>query len=592
MIKKATAILLGLLMTTTPSAHADKDAPPQGGGRGGDHFSSRSPVLATHGVAATRQPLATQVAIDIMKQGGNALDAAIAANATLGLMTPVVNGIGGDIFVIIWDPKSQKLYGYNGSGRSPLGRSLDDMIEKVGDHKRGEISAIPAYGSLPVTVPGAVDGWFALHDRFGKLKMKKVLAPAIAYAEEGFPVSEQIAPSLKSSLARFTSGTLEELEEFENARATYMPGGKTPGVGEIFKNPDLASTYRLLATKGRKAFYEGEIAETIDAYMKRIGGDLRYEDLAAHKGEWVEPVSTNYRGYDVYELPPNTQGIAALEMLNLLEAYDLKALGPNSPEALHLMIEAKRLAFEDRAKFYYDPAFGDVPVESLISKAYANERRKLIDPKQAMASVTHGDPAAIEHGDTIYLTTADKDGMMVSLIQSNYRGMGSGLVPDGLGFMLQDRGELFALDPDHPNVYAPGKRPFHTIIPAFVMKDGKPFMSFGVMGGAMQPQGHVQVLVNFLDHGMNIQEAGDAARFRHAGSSQPTGEISDGVGEVHVEAGIPAAVREALRGLGHTVVLDTNPSGYGAYHAIYRDPETGVYHAASEMRADGQAIGY
>lgn len=594
-MKRALAAALGaLIMTTsTPSLAAlTQDSPQQGGDRGGEFFSSRSPVLARNGAAATRHPLASQVAIDILKQGGSAVDAAIAANAALGLMTPVVNGIGGDIFIIVWDPKTKKLYGYNGSGRAPMGRTLAQMKEKVGDHTENGFNTIPAYGSLPVTVPGTVDGWFALHEKFGKLKMKEVLAPAIEYAEEGFAVTELIAPSLQGSMKRFTSGKAPFLEEFENARDTYMPGGKAPGVGEVFRNPDLANTYRLLGKKGRKAFYEGEIARTIDAYMKRIGGDLSYEDLAAHKGEWVEPVGTNYRGLDVFELPPNTQGIAALQMLNILEPYDLASMGHNSKESLHLLIEAKRLAFEDRAKFYNDPAFNDVPVESLISKPYADERRKLIESDKAMAEVTHGDPKAIEDGDTIYLTTADKDGMMVSLIQSNYRGMGSGLVADGLGFMFQDRGQLFSLDENHPNAYAPGKRPFHTIIPAFVMKDGKPLMSFGVMGGAMQPQGHVQVLVNFFDHGMNIQEAGDAARFRHSGSTQPTGEPAKGAGQVSVEAGVPAAVREALKAMGHNVVLDTRASGYGAYHAIYRDPETGVYHAASEMRADGQAIGY
>ena len=587
------ALLIGtFLMSATTSASADDTAPRRGGDRDGAFFSSRSPVLAMNGVAATRHPLASQVAIDILKQGGNAIDAAIAANSALGLMTPVVNGIGGDIFVIVWDPKTQKLYGYNGSGRAPMGRSLEEMQEKVGDHTEDGFRTIPAYGSLPVTVPGAVDGWFALHERFGKLKMKKVLAPAIRYAEEGFPVTQGIAPGWQASMARFTSGEAPFLEEYENARATYMPGGKAPGIGDVFKNPDLAKTYRLLAKKGRKAFYEGEIAQTIDAYMKRIGGDLRYEDLAAHKGEWVEPVGVNYRGYDVFELPPNTQGIAALQMLNILEAYDLKSMGHNSAEALHLMVEAKRLAFEDRAKFYSDQAFADVPVTSLVSKSYADTRRTLIDPKKAMTEIAAGDPQAIENGDTIYLTVADKDGMMVSLIQSNYRGMGSGLVADGLGFMFQDRGQLFSLDKDHANAYAPGKRPFHTIIPAFVMKDGKPLMSFGVMGGAMQPQGHVQVLVNLLDFGMNVQEAGDAARFRHSGSTQPTGEPRKGVGTVSVEAGVPAAVREALNAMGHNVEVDTRASGYGAYHAIFRNPETGVYHAASEMRADGQAIGY
>ena len=318
-----------------------------------------------------------------------------------------------------------------------------------------------------------------------------------------------------------------------------------------FLNPDLAKTYAQLAQGGRDAFYKGEIAKTIDAYMKRIGGALRYTDLAAHTSEWVKPVSVTYRGYEIFELPPNTQGVAALQMLGILEGFDLAALGPGHPEALHLMIEAKRLAFEDRARYYADPQVAKVPLDWLISEDYAKARRALINPERARASVAAGE-AALETGDTTYLTVADKDGMMVSLIQSNYRGMGSGLVPDGLGFMLQDRGELFALTEGHANVYAPGKRPFHTIIPGFVLKDKKPWMSFGLMGGAMQPQGHVQVLVNMIDFGMNVQEAGDAARWRHQGSSQPTGEAAEGVGVVYVESGVPESVRAALRAKGHT----------------------------------------
>lgn len=439
------------------------------------------------------------------------MDAAIAANAALGLMEPVSCGIGGDLFAIVWDPKTQKLYGYNGSGRSPFGRSLADLKAKL-----GERDAIPPLGSLPVTVPGAVDGWFALHERFGKLPMEQLLAPASAYAREGFPVSQLIADYWQNNFRRFEERA-GMLEEIDNAKRTYLIGGKAPVQGQIFTNPDLARTYDLIAAGGRDAYYKGAIAQTIDRYFKRIGGDLRYADFAQHTGTWVDPIGVNYRGYVVYELPPNTQGVAALQMLKMLEGFDLKKMGRRSADALHAMVEAKRLAFEDLAKFYADPATYDAPVDQLISDSYAAQRRALIDMTRANPNVAPGD-IRLKQGDTTYLTTADDDGMMVSLIQSNYRGMGSGLVADGLGFMFQDRGELYALDPGHPNVYAPGKRPFQTIIPAFVTKDGKPFMSFGVMGGDMQPQGHVQIVVNVVDFGMNVQEAGDAARFHHAGS--------------------------------------------------------------------------
>ncbi len=570
-------------------AMADENAnsaSPGGGDRSvGLPFATRAPVIAPHGMAATAHPLASQVAIDILKRGGSAVDAAIAANAALGLMEPVGCGVGGDLFAIVWDPKTKKLYGYNSSGRTPKGRSLADLKAKLGDEK-----GIPSVGSLPVTVPGTVDGWFALHDRFGKLRMKKVLNPAISYAEEGFPVTQLIAYYLKGNMAAFDRLEGKWLEEADNARATYLVDGQTPAEGELFRNPDLANTYRLLAKKGRAGFYEGEIAQTIDAYMKRIGGDLRYDDFASHSGEWIEPVSVNYRGYDVFELPPNTQGMAALQMLNLLEPYDLASMGAQSADVLHLMIEAKRLAFEDVAKFYADPAFSPAPIDDLLSDEYANQRRTLINMDTAMKEAGPGLPRPLQHGDTTYLTVADKDGMMVSLIQSNYRGMGSGLVPDGLGFMLQDRGQLFSLEEGHANVYAPGKRPFHTIIPAFVMKDGEPFMSFGLMGGPMQPQGHVQVLVNIIDFGMNLQEAGDAARFRHEGGRQPTGTNEGDLGIVYLESGVPVSSQEELKARGHEIQV--KPGGFGGYQAIYWDRERQVYHGASEMRKDGQAIGY
>ncbi len=578
------AVILALVLTFSPIATMTVLAKDGGGDRiVGAPFATRSPVIARNGMAATSQPLASQVAIDILKRGGSAVDAAIAANATLGLMEPTGNGIGGDLFAIVWDPKTRRLYGLNGSGRSPRGLSYAELKRRLGDAQQ-----IPYWGVLPVTVPGAVDGWFTLHARFGKLAMTDVLAPAIRYARDGFPVSQVIAYYLAGSLRRFEKEQ-DLIEEFDNARQTYFKDGRAPAEGEIFRNPDLANTLEKIAKGGRDVFYKGEIADVIDAYMRRIGGYLRKEDLAAHKSEWVEPVSVNYRGYDVYELPPNGQGIAALEMLNILEGYDLSAMGLNSADYLHVSVEAKKLAFADRARFYADPDFADIPLEGLLSKAYAAKRRKLIAMDRALRAVDPGDPR-LEKGDTIYMTVADKDGMMVSLIQSNFVGMGSGLVPDGLGFMLQDRGQLFTLEKGHANVYAPGKRPFHTIIPAFVMKDGEPYLSFGVMGGSMQPQGHVQILVNLIDFGLNVQEAGDAARYNHTGSSQPTGERMTDGGIVNVESGVAAQVVEELRRRGHTVRV--KKGGYGGYQAILWDAENRVYRGASEMRKDGEVIGY
>ncbi|MFK7971543.1 MAG: gamma-glutamyltransferase [Bacteroidia bacterium] len=541
----------------------------------GEMFATRSAVIAQHGMAATSQPLATQVALDILKQGGSAVDAAIAANATLGLMEPTGNGIGGDIFAIVWSAKEQKLYGLNGSGRSPESLSLDTLRAVLTREGR---TKIPALGPLPVSVPGAVDGWFTLHEKFGKIPMVDILRPAINYAEKGFPMSELIAYYLERS------GSY--LQKYPGFRSTWMPSGKTPREGEMYMNRNLGRTLRMIAKGGRDEFYEGEIASGIVGAVRNAGGYLTLEDLAKHRSEWVEPVSVNYRGYDVWELPPNGQGIAALQMLNILEDYDLKSMGFGSAEYLHVLTEAKKLAFEDRARFYADPAFSPAPVDKLLSKNYAAERRKLIGERAARSY----SPGKLEDGDTIYLTVADKDGNMVSLIQSNYRGMGSGIIPSDMGFMLQDRGELFSLKDGHPNVYAPGKRPFHTIIPAFVTKEGKPFMSFGVMGGAMQPQGHVQIIVNMIDFGMNVQEAGDAPRMRHEGSSQPTDEQMTDGGILNLESGFSPAVLRALRRRGHR--LGTSVGGYGGYQAIMYDAIQGVYHGASESRKDGQAAGY
>ncbi|WP_225209737.1 gamma-glutamyltransferase [Xanthomonas bonasiae] len=543
----------------------------------GQAFATRSEVIAPHAMAATSQPLATQIALDTMKAGGSAVDAAIAANAALGLMEPTGNGVGGDLFAIVWDPKTHKLYGYNGSGRSPKSLTLAEF------QRRG-LKDIPPTGPLPVSVPGAVDGWFALHERFGRRPMAQNLAPAIRYAREGHPVAETIAYYWDRSVPR--------LSQYPGFKEQFTIDGHAPRKGELWKNPNLADTLQQIADGGRDAFYKGPIARTIDAYFKANGGFLSYDDLASHHGEWVEPVSSNYRGYDVWELPPNSQGIAALQMLNILEGYDFSKIPFGSAEHIHLFAEAKKLAFADRARFYADPAFQPAPLAKLISKDYAAQRRALISMDKALKEVQPGTPKQLEEGDTIYLTVADADGMMVSLIQSNYRGMGSGMAPPGLGFILQDRGEMFVLKKDHPNGYAPGKRPFQTIIPAFVTKDGKPWLSFGVMGGAMQPQGHVQIVMNLIDFHMNLQEAGDAPRIQHEGSTEPTGQataMSDG-GELNLETGFSYDAIRALMRKGHRVIFADGP--YGGYQAIARDPVSGVYYGASESRKDGQAAGY
>jgi len=540
----------------------------------GQPFASRSEVIAQNGMAATSQPLATQVALDILKRGGSAADAAIASNATLGLVEPTGSGAGGDLCAIVWDNRKKELSGLNASGRSPQSLTLAHF-------RQLEVVEIPCLGPLPVSVPGAVDGWFELHGRYGKLPMADILAPAIGYARDGFPVTEVIARSWAINA--------ETRIEFPGFRDIYMPGGQTPAKGQVFRNPGLAETYEQLASGGRDAFYEGDIAREIDAYMTEQGGFLRYDDLAKHRSQWVTPLSTNYRGYDVYELPPNGQGVVALQMLNIIENYDVRAMGYGSAEYIHTLIEAKKLAFEDRAKYYADMDFYDAPLDTLISKDYGKRRSQLIAPGKAANTYPAGD-AIPENGDTIYLTVADKDGNMVSLIQSNYGGMGSGMTPARLGFMLQNRGALFSLLDGHANVFEPGKRPFHTIMPAFVMKDGKPLMSFGVMGGAMQPQGHAQIMINMIDFDMNLQEAGDAARVRHIGSSQPTDEHMTDGGTVFLESAIGEDVREQLRALGHSIA--TEREDVGGYQAIYWDEQQGVYFGASESRKDGQAAGY
>ena len=536
------------------------------------NFATRSEVLGQNGMVATSHPLATQIGIDILKSGGNAIDAAIAANAALGLMEPTSNGIGGDLFAIVWYEKEKKLYGLNASGRSPKNLKIEYFKSK-------NLKSIPPHGPLPVSVPGCVDGWFSLNKRFGKKQMKELLMPTIEYAENGFPVTEVVSYYMELASEIFIN--------YPNFEDTYMINGKTPSKGEVFKNPDLANTLKIISSKGRDGFYNGSVANTISKFMAEQGGFLDKDDLNSHKSTWIEPVSSSYRGYDIWELPPNGQGIAALQILNIMEGYDVKKMGFGSAEYIHHFVEAKKIAFADRAKYYADPDFNEIPTEYLISKNYAKKRRLEINPKVSSETVN---PANLENGDTIYLTVADSEGNMVSLIQSNYRGMGSGMIPTGLGFMLQDRGELFSLDKDHFNVYEPRKRPFHTIIPAFITKEGKPLMSFGLMGGAMQPQGHAQIVINLIDFEMNLQEAGDAPRIRHSSDDQPTGgKMLDG-GTIYLETGFDyESIRELLK-IGHKVGFDLG--SFGGYQAIKINNESKVYYGASESRKDGNAAGY
>ena len=536
----------------------------------GKPFASRSEVIGQNGMVATSHPLATQIGLDILKKGGTAIDAAIAANIALGLMEPTGNGIGGDLFAIVWDAESKKLHGLNASGPAPKDISIDYFRDN-------DLEKIPSYGPLPVTVPGAVDGWIKLHKKFGKLEFRTLFEPTIAYAKNGFPVTETIAYYLKNSQKRF--------EKYPNFNDLWVKNGSMPAKGEIFKNPQLAKTLETIALKGREGFYEGEVANAMVDFIQSQGGFLTHEDLSSFHSEWTPPVSSNYRGYDVWELPPNGQGIAALQILNILEKFDLKKMGLFSAEYIHLFTEAKKLAFADRAKYYADPNFSSIPVQELISKEYAAERSKRIDFEKSSQTDEAG---ILKSGDTIYLTAADQYGNMISLIQSNYRGMGSGMVPPGLGFMLQDRGELFSLDPDHKNSLEGGKRPFHTIIPAFVTKDGEPFMSFGVMGGATQPQAHAQIIINMIDFELNLQEAGDAPRIVHSGSSQPTDEVMLDGGTLSIERGFGSEIENELTNKGHQLKYEKGI--FGGYQAIML--KNGIYYGASETRKDGQAAGY
>ena len=553
----------------------------------GASFASRTAAYGLSGAAGSAHPLATQAGIDILKRGGSAVDAAVAMNACLGFLEPTACGIGGDAYAMLWDPKAKKVVGLAGSGASPRGLSLETV------RARAKNGALPPLGAISVSVPGAVDAWWTLHQRYGKLPWADVLAPAIALAEQGAPVPDIIANYIRRNLAGFQRpGT--GIEETANAVRTYgLADGKGPLPGQVFRNPDLARTYRLIAKGGRDAFYAGPIAETIDRYFRRIGGWLTQADLAAHRAEWIEPHATDYRGTRVHALGANTQGIATLQMLNMIERFDMAGAGFQSPRSIHWAVEAKRLAYEDRARYYADPRFAAMPVEWLVSKDYAAERAKLIRADRILTPVHPGQ--APSKGDTTYFTVSDSDGMMVSMIQSNFRGMGSGLVADGLGFMFQDRGQLFSLRDGHPNIYAPGKRPFQTIIPGFATRDGQPWMSFGVMGGDMQPQGQAQIIVNRVDYGLEVQSAGDSPRWHHEGSSQSMGEDSPGLpanGQLLLESGVPARTKAALAEIGWRI--GAPDGGFGRYQAIERrmDGRDRVYAAASEMRADGCALAY
>ena len=553
----------------------------------GASFSTRSPALGCSGAAGTAHPLATQTAIEMLKRGGSAVDAAVAANAVLGFVEPVSSGLGGDCFAFVWDPKAGKLAGMASSGRSPKSLSLATVRSHAVD------GHIPAYGAVAVSTPGALDGWWTLHQRYGKLKWAELFGPAIAACENGDPTPQIIGWYIKRNMANFLRPN-SGVEETANAVATYTPGGVAPNEYDVRRNPDLARTYRMIAEGGRDVFYDGPIAQTIDAYFKRIGGWLSAEDLREHHAEWVEPLVTKYRGVDVYGMPANTQGLATLQMLNIIENFDMRGFGFQSPQALQVQIEAKRLAYEDRARYYADPHFAKIPIEWLNSKEYAQERAKLIRLDRINEHVSPGQ--APSQGDTTYFTVADKDGMMVSQIQSNFRGMGSGLVADGLGFMFQDRGQLFSLRDGHPNIYAPGKRPFQTIIPGFAARDGKPWMSFGVMGGDMQPQGQTQIILNRVDYGLDVQAAADSPRWHHEGSSQSMGEdganVGGPLGLLRLEAGIPAATRKALVDLGWPV--GPSDGGFGRYEGIELRQQGAyrVYAAGTEMRCDAVALAY
>lgn len=555
------------LQFQSPHAPGDRPAP--------NPSATRSVTMARNGLIAASQPLAAAAGLQVLLEGGNAVDAAVTAAAVLAVVEPTMTGIGGDLFAIVHDGRTRTLHGLNASGRSPYAATPEALAA------RG-FTEVPARGILSVSVPGVVDGWAALLERFGTITLARALAPAIRYAREGFPVAEIVALQWE--------GVEGVLARDEAAARTFLPGGRAPRPGEIFRNPALAATLEAIARGGRDAFYRGPIAEAIVADAERRGGLLTRRDLADHRSDWVEPLSTSYRGHEVFELPPNTQGVVALEMLNILEGYDLRALGHNSAEYLHLVVEAKRVAFADRDAFIADPeATPRAALAAMVSKEYAASRRAGIDPQRAARDHRPGalgpsgaSPAGRaegrDAGDTVYLTAADGRGTVVSLIQSIFSSFGAGLVAGDTGIVLHNRASLFTLDPGHPNRLAPHKRPLHTLVPAMVLKAGRPWLSFGVMGGDMQPQGHVQVLVNLIDFGMNVQEAGEAARIRHSSAGVAT------------ESGVPAAARFGLIRRGHRVIAGVDV--FGGFQGILIDPATGVLMGGSDPRKDGLAIGY
>ena len=535
--------------------------------------ATRSVVMARNGIIATSQPLASAAGLAVLQNGGNAIDAAVTAAAVLSVVEPTMNGIGGDLFALVYDPKTKSVRALNASGRAPAAATIEEF-------KRRNLETIPYRGELSVSVPGVVDGWSELLVKHGTIGLDAALQPAIRYAKDGYAVSEIIAYQWKDQEAT--------LARDPGAAATFLVGGRAPRPGEIVRNPALGASLELIAQGGRDAFYEGAIAKAIGDDMARRKGLLTAADLAAHASDWTEPISTDYKGHQVLEFPPNTQGVVALEMLNVLEGVDLKSMGHNSAAYLHMLVEAKKIAFADRDAWVADP--GATPPEALkrmLSKTYAAQRRKEINPDRAArdykplslsGAAASGDERPQAHGDTIYLTVADKDGNVISLIQSIYEAFGAGIVAGDTGIALHNRGNLFSLRPGHPNTLAPGKRPFHTLVPAMVLKDGRPWLSFGVMGGDMQPQGHVQVLLNLIEFGMNVQEAGEAARFRHSS------------GGLALESAISPEARFGLDARGHRLI--TTIGAFGGFQGILIDPKTGVMMGGSDPRKDGLAIGW
>ncbi len=528
------------------------------------YASRRMPILASRGVVATSEPLAAQAGLEMLRRGGNAVDAAVATAIALTVVEPTSNGIGSDAFALVWD--GDRLHGLNGSGRAPASHT-PRLFEERG------LTAVPAHGWLPVTVPGAPGAWRDLHRRFGKLPFAALFEPAIAYAEGGYPVAPVTAGAWAAAARAYRER--HTTAEFQPWFATFAPGGDAPRPGEVWASPDHARTLRLIAESAAEAFYRGELAGEIADFAAATGGTLAREDLAAHRGDWVEPIGTGYRGYEVWEIPPNGQGIAALAALNVLEGFDLAALPRESAASYHLQIEAMKLGFADALRYVADPALADVPTRGLLDKEYAAERRRLIGERARLPET-----GAPPRGGTVYLCAADGDGLMISMIQSNYMGFGSGIVVPGTGIALQNRGAGFVLDPEHPNRVAPGKRPYHTIIPAFLTREGAALGPFGVMGGFMQPQGHLQVVVNEVDYGLNPQAALDAPRWQWLRGN-----------EVAVEQAVPAQVLAGLAARGHQLELRHAGGSFGKGQIIRRLPN-GVYVAGSEPRADGCAVGF